>query len=125
MLNAGGGWDPTILCDPKGGKYRDPADPTKGFSADSCNPFLESGKAQIGPFTAAPSAYSEDMNGTPVELYSSKQFLTEWGSKLLVLNGVDTTTNNHEVGNRVTWSGRTQDGQPALAALLAAMGSAG
>ena len=125
MLNAGGGWDPTILCDPKGGKYRDPADPTKGFTDDSCNPFLDSAKVKIGPFTAAPSAYSENMNGVDVELYSSKQFLTDWGSKLLVLNGVDTTTNNHEVGNRVTWSGRTQDGQPALAALLAAMGSAG
>jgi hypothetical protein len=123
MLNAGGGWDPTILCDAKGGKLKDPANPDQGFTADSVNHFEKT--ETVGPFKTGPSSYSENMNNVDVELYSSKRFLTDYGSKILVLNGVDTTTNNHEVGNRVTWSGKTTDGQPALAALLAALGSQG
>jgi hypothetical protein len=125
MLNAGGGWDPTILCDFKGGKLKDPADPKKGWTDDSVNHALTSEKVTVGPFTTGPSAYSENMGGTEVELYSSKQFLTDHGGKILVLNGVDTTTNNHDVGTRITWSGKAADGQPALAALIAALGSQG
>ena len=121
MLNAGGGWDPTILCDPKGGKLKDPANPDDGFTADSVNHFEKA--VDVGPFKAAPVNWEDDFGGTIYELYSSKRFFEDHGSRTLVLNGVDTTTNNHEVGSRVTWSGRTIDGQPALAALLAAAGS--
>lgn len=123
MLNAGGGWDPTLVCDAKGGKLKDAANPDQGFTADSVNHFEKTEK--VGPFTTGPSSYAENMNGVDVELYSSKRFLTDHGGKILVLNGVDTTTNNHEVGSRVTWSGKTTDGQPALAALIAALGSQG
>ncbi|MBK8254313.1 MAG: DUF1501 domain-containing protein [Polyangiaceae bacterium] len=121
MLNAGGGWDPTILCDPKGGTLKDPANPDEGYTDDSVNHF-EKG-IDVGPFKAAPVNWAQDFDGTVVELYSSEKFLTEHGKRLLVVNGVDTQTNNHEVGNRVTWSGRPLDGQPALAALLAAFGA--
>ncbi len=121
MLNAGGGWDPTILCDPKGGKLKDPAKPEDGYTADSVNHF-EKG-VDVGPFKAAPVNWEQDFGGTVYELYSSKRFLEDHGSRVMVVNGVDTTTNNHEVGSRVTWSGRTNEGQPALAALLAAYGS--
>jgi hypothetical protein len=122
MLNAGGGWDPTILCDPKGGKLNDPADPNKGFTPTSVNHFEK--VESVGPFKVGGLGWTENFGpDNPVELYSPKRFFTEHGSKLLVVNGVDTTTNNHEVGSRVVWSGRTNDGQPALAALLAAAGA--
>ena len=35
MLNAGGGWDPTQICDAKGGKLKNAADPDQGFTDDS------------------------------------------------------------------------------------------
>lgn len=123
MLNAGGGWDPTILCDAKGGKLVDPADPGEGFTKDSVNHFEK--PIEIGPFKVGVASYSEQVNGEPLELYSSERFINDHKNRILVVNGVDTTTNNHEVGNRVTWSGRTEDGAPALAALLAAAGAKG
>ncbi len=122
MLNAGGGWDPTLLCDPKGGKLEDPANPDS-WTKDSVNHFDKG--IDVGPFKAAPINFEDDFGGTNYELYSSKRFFEDHGKRVLVLNGVDTTTNNHEVGSRITWSGRALDGQPALAALVAAQGSAG
>jgi hypothetical protein len=126
MLNAGGGWDPTILCDPKGGNWTpDPNDPTKGtWSDDSVNHFEKI--IDVGPFKAGDARWADDFGAKKdVELYSSEHFLTDHGDRILVVNGVDTTTNNHEVGSRVTWSGRTNEGQPALAALIAAFGASG
>lgn len=121
MLNAGGGWDPTILCDPKGGTLKDAAKPEQGYTAESVNHF-DKGIA-VGAFNAAPSKWEETFGDAVVELYSSEGFLTDHGSRILVVNGVDTTTNNHETGSRIIWSGRTNDGQPALAALVAAAGA--
>ena len=37
-----------------------------------------------------------------------------------VLNGIDTSTNNHDAGSRTMWSGRLAEGYPSLAALIAA-----
>ncbi len=120
MLNAGGGWDPTLLCDPKGGKLSDPADPNS-WTDDSVNHFAKG--LDVGPFKVAPVNFEDDFGGTVYELYSSQRFFEDHGKRVVVLNGVDTTTNNHEVGSRITWSGRSLDGQPALAALAAAAGS--
>lgn len=119
MLNAGGGWDPTMVCDPKGGKLN----PEGEFTAESVNHFEEGEITPVGPFKAPPTNWEQDFGGTLVELYSSKRFLEDHQSRLMVINGVDTQTNNHDVGNRVTWSGRPDDGQPALAALIAGFGS--
>lgn len=121
MLNASGGWDPTIFCDPKGGTLKDATNPDGGYTAESVNHFDKG--VDVGPFKAAPVGWSEDFGGTVVELYSPERFFNDHGGKVLVVNGVDTTTNNHEVGSRVIWSGRTNDGQPALAALVASAGS--
>jgi len=99
MVHAGGGWDPTMVCDPKGGEIN------RGFTA-----------AQIG--RAGNLAYA------PVEyagaMYSNRQFFEKFHSRLLVLNGVDTATVNHDSGTRYTWSGHLEDGYPPLAALIAA-----
>ncbi len=117
MLNAGGGWDPTILCDAKGGTL----DNEGQFTDSSVNHFEK--PLDIGPFKVGPVAWSQDFGGTDVELYSSERFINDHKSRILVVNGVDTMTNNHEVGNRVTWAGRPEEGTPALAALLAAHGA--
>lgn len=117
MLNAGGGWDPTILCDAKGGTLGSNGQ----FTDSSVNHFEE--PLDIGPFKVGPVAWSQNFNGAPVELYSSERFINDHKGRILVINGVDTQTNNHEVGNRVTWAGRPEEGAPALAALLAAYGA--
>lgn len=119
MLNAGGGWDPTIVADPKGGTLNSDGE----FTDSSVNHFQESEIIPVGPFSAAPSSWEQDFGGTLVELYSAERFLKDHQNRVVVINGVDTKTNNHEVGNRVTWSGKSEDGQPALAALIAANGA--
>jgi hypothetical protein len=119
MLNAGGGWDPTIVADPKGGTLNMDGD----FTDESVNHFQESEIIPVGPFKVAPASYADDFNGTVVELYSSQRFVEDYQNKILVINGIDTKTNNHDVGNRITWSGKSEDGQPAFGALVAAMGS--
>lgn len=117
MLNAGGGWDPTMVCDPKGGTL----DANGDYTDESVNHFEQA--IDMAPFKVAPTNWAEDFGGTVVELYSAQKFVQEHKSRIVVINGVDTKTNNHEVGNRVTWSGKSEDGQPALAALIAAAGS--
>jgi hypothetical protein len=38
----------------------------------------------------------------------------------MVINGLDTTTNNHDAGSRTIWSGQLAEGYPSFAALVAA-----
>ena len=53
-------------------------------------------------------------------LMDNEAFLNKHGAQLCVLNGVDTSTNNHDAGNRAMWCGRLAEGYPALGALIAA-----
>ncbi|AKT39848.1 uncharacterized protein CMC5_039990 [Chondromyces crocatus] len=98
FVHAGGGWDPTSFCDPKGAKSLD--DP------DRMNNYLTSEIETAGAIKYAPV-------GTNAE------FFTKWGNRLLVINGIDTGTNSHEAGVRTTWSGTLSEGRPSLAAMLA------
>jgi uncharacterized protein (DUF1501 family) len=101
MINAGGGWDPTMVCDPKGGTIN------RGFTTDQIR--------TAGAISYAPVTYT-----TRAGAYSNQQFFDKFSSRLLVLNGVDMSTNNHDTGQRFTWSGHLEDGYPPLAALIAA-----
>lgn len=98
FVNAGGGWDPTMVCDPKGGPVN--------------RQYMPNEIASVGNIRYAPIRYA---NG-----YTNQQFFTKFGPRLLVLNGVDMQTNNHDGGNRYTWSGHLEDGYPPVAALIAA-----
>lgn len=100
FINAGGGWDPTMLCDPKGG------DVNHQFPAGSF--------PQAGNITYAPITYMSEGG------YTNQQFFEANYDHTLVLNGVDMQTNNHDSGSRYTWSGKLEDGNPPLAALIAA-----
>ncbi|MEI8254698.1 MAG: DUF1501 domain-containing protein [Deltaproteobacteria bacterium] len=101
FVNAGGGWDPTMVCDPKGGPIN--------------APYMPSEIAHTGNHAYAPINYT--VNANP---YSNQAFFTKYGDRLLALNGVDMSTNNHDGGTRFTWSGHLEDGYPPLAALIAA-----
>ena len=89
LIHAGGGWDPTYLCDPKGKPVNNL------YTADQIG--------QVGAFKFAPIEY-KDAKGNVY--YSHEQFFTKFKDKLLVINGLDTTTGNHDTGTRVMWSGR-------------------
>ena len=108
MVNAGGGWDPTITFDPKGGKAGDRASVNQSFGPDE----IESS----GNIPHAPTAFLPG----GVLAASCKSFLDAYHDRVMVLNGLDTATNNHDAGSRTIWSGQLAEGYPSFAALVAA-----
>ena len=98
-VHAGGGWDPTMLCDPKGTPTYESPSPV--------NTFLESDILDIGPFRVAPVSGHES-------------FFSRFQDQLLVINGLDNQTVSHETGTRAIWSGSTDPNTPAFNALVAA-----
>lgn len=99
FVNASGGWDPTMVCDPKGRASEDQPEPV--------NTYLTSEILTAGNINYAPIGYNDTF------------FQTHY-QKLLVINGIDFQTNGHDSGTRHCWSGRLIEGFPALAALIAA-----
>src|SRR5262245_6753877 len=112
-INAGGGWDPTMTVDPKGGAPNDKNSVNMSYTPAQIG--------QTGAFSYAPTQYNADANGTPIKVESVPDFINKHGSRIMVVNGIDTTTNNHDVGTRTTWSGQTAEGSPAFAALVAGL----
>lgn len=99
LVHAGGGWDPTSLCDPKGRKTEKDENPVNlYFSGD------------IGE--------AGNIRYAPVDGHAA--FFKKHYKKTLVINGVDTATNGHDSGTRNTWSGKLAEGYPAFGALVAA-----
>ena len=92
-IHAGGGWDPTSLCDPKGGAVN----------------------RQFAARDIVTTAHGHRVAPHP----EIRRFFARHGERLLVINGVDTGTRNHDDGLRHTGSGRRADA-PSLAALVAA-----
>jgi len=105
MLHAGGGWDVTSFCDPKGASSPDEMDPM--------NNYLASEIKSAGPGGVIKYAPPQNVGG-PTDL-----FFTTHGDKILVINGIDCATNSHDVGTRVTWSGTLMENRPSFAALVA------
>jgi hypothetical protein len=103
-VNASGGWDPTSFCDPKGASSDTDPDPMNHYLAST-----------IG--TAVGSA--SGMKYAPDPAGANKAFFDKYAKDLLVLNGVDTSTNSHDVGSRVTWSGTLVENKASFAALAA------
>jgi len=103
FMHAGGGWDPTHLCDPKGRENENENDPMGRF--------LRSDIRTAGNINYAP--LGED--GTALDAFFQEHY-----QRLLVINGMDTGTNGHDQGTRGTWSGRTAEGHPPIGALIAA-----
>lgn len=95
-VQAHGGWDPTMLCDPKGGALN------RTFSAGSIG---TAGNLRYAPIASAAA------------------FFNAHYSRTMVINGVDTTTNAHDAGQRNCVSGRLGEGYPNIAALVAGVGA--
>jgi hypothetical protein len=102
VVHASGGWDPTSFCDPKG--TDDPTDP------ESVNRYL---RDEIrSPSTSSPIRWAP--------FGTNEAFFSRYHSRLLVVNGLDTATNNHDTGPRHIHSGTLGEGHPAFAAMVAA-----
>lgn len=109
MVNASGGWDPTSLCDPKGNALRsDGRGPVNNFSAASIR---TAGNISYAPYSDTIAAPAED---------TLAEFFTRHSGRMQVINGIDTGTNSHSVGSRFVWSGKSDMGNPSLAAMIAA-----
>ncbi|MEZ4384160.1 MAG: DUF1501 domain-containing protein [Nannocystaceae bacterium] len=114
LIHASGGWDPVYLCDPKE------------------NPALNrlaGAPASVGEIRYAPVPVDAVALDLPAEaqpyLMSNQAFFEKYAAKLTVINGIDTSTNNHDSGTRATWSGKIQEGHPSFGALTAAIRSPG
>lgn len=107
FLNAGGGWDPTSLCDPKGGKGPDDPDAmNRAFTFDQIEQAGNIAYPNIGTMDN-PTAF--------------KDFFDKHYEKLRIINGLDMQSNGHDSGSRNCWSGRLAEGYPSLAALISAV----
>ena len=124
MVNAGGGWDPTSLCDPKGnlGQYlSERPDARNGGSINSVAINTETKRNPVSGMLWSDTPRINNNDATTARVDNQYQnFFTAYHDKLTVINGVDNGTNNHNTGNRATWSGSLEMGYPSLAALFAA-----
>ena len=103
FVQAGGGWDPTSLCDPKTNVAGEPI----------INNWAQAGEVrQAGNIRYAPFA-------------KNQAFFDKYYQRILVVNGVDAQTNSHSAGVTHNWSGRISEGYPTTTALLAAHNGAG
>lgn len=94
FIQADGGWDPTSLCDPKG-------------DADGMNRYATSAIGEAGNIRYAPVG-------------NHQAFFDKHYERMMVINGIDMSTNGHEQGRRYTWSGKLAEGHPSLGAMVAA-----
>jgi uncharacterized protein (DUF1501 family) len=92
QVQAAGGWDPTMLCDPKGS-------PVNTSFNNDIKTIGGIRYANVGPEWAT--------------------FFETNAHRMVVLNGVDVQSNNHDAGRRNMASGRLGEGHPNLAAMVA------
>ena len=113
LVNAGGGWDPTSFIDPKGNRPRlDGRGPVNNYSV---NAITSAGRIRF------PSSYPTSIDppdGNSPGHFAN--FFPRHANRLLVINGIDTQTNNHDAGSRYVWSGKIESGYPSFGALAAA-----
>lgn len=91
QVQAHGGWDPTLLCDPKPGLNNSYGE----------GDVRTAGNLQYAPVGGAAALFDAHYGHT------------------VFINGVDTSTNAHDAGQRFCASGRLGEGHPCIAGLYA------
>jgi len=111
LFHAGGGWDPTSFCDPKGSNGPNDPDPMNHYEKSMIG---EAGNLRF------PMEFP-DMNNPDQGIGTGviPAFFEQHYQDLLVINGVDMQTNGHDQGTRHAWTGRLSEGFPSLGAYLA------
>ena len=102
-IQAAGAWDVTCFCDPKENQPGERI--ITNWSSE--NETQSSGNIRYAPFA------------------NNEVFFKKHASKMLVINGVDSQTNAHSIGETVNWSGRTASGYPTLTAMYSALRAPG
>lgn len=119
VIQADGGWDPTSFCDPKGLNLAY-GDKSAWHSGSTNSVDLNASKAlgdiRWTDMPAIPGMESTDAIRIQDQIDG---FFTTYGSRMTVINGIDTSTNNHDVGKRYMWSGNLDVSHPSLAAFYA------
>ena len=104
QVHGNGGWDQMLFCDPKFGPRE-----------DQNGAFHSQG--QLAQVAGIPYVDAYAVSAPTIRPVGG--FFQEFGERLLVLNGLDTTTNNHDVGTRYCMSGSLLEGFPIFAAQVA------
>jgi len=102
-LHAAGGWDTTLFCD----AHKASAKIQQNLYGDP----ITQGALKIAPV---------ELKNFGTTLDTVPNFFQDLGNRFLVVNGIDTQTNNHDTGVKHVWSGKTFEELPSIAALLAA-----
>ena len=101
-IHANGGWDPTCFCDPKGRRFKTQITPINHYMTNDVR----------SPNSSSPIRWAP--------LGKNEHFFQTHYKKLLVINGVDTSTDNHSIGTQYSNSGQLEEGHPSFAAMLTA-----
>lgn len=116
-VHAGGAWDPLFLCDPK-----DDATMNRVTTASAMAGAIRYADHAIDPVALGyDGAYATEY---AANMMTNRDFFERNRARTVVLNGVDTRTNNHDTGSRFVWSGHSPIGHPSIGALAAAAGGA-
>lgn len=111
LVHAGGAWDPRFHFDPI----------ASGDQNRYYTQITTIGNVAFADWPVDLTKFNLDTTlGYDAYLLSNSAFLTAHGSRFTIINGIDTSTNNHEAGTRATWSGRLLGEYPAFGALVAA-----
>ncbi len=109
FITANGGWDPRFHFDPT-------------LNVEQNRIYTDIGKTgniSFATIDATPDEFGLD-EGQESAYLNPERFVERFGKRLTVLNGVDTSTNNHDAGQRAVTCGSIQEGLPAMGAMLAA-----
>jgi hypothetical protein len=102
-IQAQGGWDVTMICDPKGHQY------SGGKPVEINRDFTYAETRSLG---------NQGLRVAPYE-FNQEFFYLNW-PHITVLNGVNTHVVSHPLGEQATWTGKRSGDYPSLAALYAA-----
>ncbi|MCC6810079.1 MAG: DUF1501 domain-containing protein [Deltaproteobacteria bacterium] len=133
-VHAGGGWDPTSLCDPKGYEgsvVPDAANTTAMNKSYPAAQIASAGNIKYAPLFDAANNNNGNLTvvvpgrgvtqipaGVAATARNGQNFFAKHSSRLLVINGIDVQTNDHDGGTRNIWSGKLAEGYPAFAAMF-------
>lgn len=129
VVNMGGGWDPTSLCDPKGYKTDTNGNMVDGVyinksetNMGNINRVLIDPDKRFGDiqWSAIPETADDNADTRALIEKQYDDFFNTYGDRMITVNGINTQTNSHSIGNRHVWSGKKDPGFPGIAALHAA-----
>lgn len=109
LLHASGGYDPTLMCDPKPANGPNDPNPVTNILPE----WIEtSGNISY------PAEFPQDLMDQGIGA-GIPAFFSTYAERLTCINGLDMQTNAHDAGTRNCWTGSLVEGRPSLGAYLA------